>query len=321
MCDSPITVTSKHPKYVEGVWTTRHPVSCGKCPVCRKNRCNEWVFRLMIEERYCIASHFVTLTYDTWSVPLTKNNMMTLHKGDKCYYRKGPKKGQWNGKYETDLQKYIKAIRKKNNEIADKKGIERPKVVYWATGEYGDKNYRPHYHLIIFNVLDSNIFAECWKKKYIDGKYRQSGIVHIGNCTSDSVAYCLKYLDKENRIPLHSNDKRRKEYNIQSLNIGAAYLTDQMIEYHKRHLNRYYLRVGRFKYKMPRYYADKIFTEEEKRKISYYVGKHYIEQDKKKEEYLKRRKISLDLATYKDLEIYGRWINYKNSLLKNNRYV
>jgi len=48
------------------------PFPCGKCPPCKKRRTSGWSFRLMKEEERSKSALFVTLTYDTEYVPITK---------------------------------------------------------------------------------------------------------------------------------------------------------------------------------------------------------------------------------------------------------
>lgn len=105
-------------------------IPCGKCPECRSAHINGWTFRILQEFKKCDSAHFVTLTYDTHTIPITKSGRLTLDK--------------------KDLQKFIKRLRKY-------KRVSRSKIIYYAVGEYGTKGARPHYHLIIFNSDPSSI--------------------------------------------------------------------------------------------------------------------------------------------------------------------
>ena len=46
-------------------------VACGKCPECRKQKCQDWIFRTFWEfqEFKDISPFFVTLTYDDVNLP------------------------------------------------------------------------------------------------------------------------------------------------------------------------------------------------------------------------------------------------------------
>jgi len=115
MCDTPITITIKRTD-------EKQAVPCGKCPKCLSRRISGWSFRLMQEDKYSTSSHFVTLTYDTANVPISRNGFMSLEK--------------------RDLQLFFKRLRKSN--------VHRLK--YYAVGEYGSDKMRPHYHILLFNV-------------------------------------------------------------------------------------------------------------------------------------------------------------------------
>jgi hypothetical protein len=140
------------------------------------------------------------------------------------------------------------------------------KLKYYACGEYGSTNKRPHYHAIIFNCPDPELFFEAWKK---DGVY--FGEVHVGNVTGNSVAYVMKYIDKSHNEaglypgwrPFVGRDDRQKEFALMSKGLGSSYITKRVVDYHNADLNRVYLTVdGGFKIAMPRYYKERIFDED-----------------------------------------------------------
>lgn len=194
-------------------------------------RISNWSFRLMQEYKRCDSAQFVTLTYDTDHVPISPKGFMTLSK--------------------TDPQKFLKRLRKRNPDS---------KLKYYLCGEYGTKNMRPHYHLILFNArLDTIQPAWSVNDVYI-------GDVHYGEVNEASVGYTLKYMSKLKQIPLHANDDRLKEFALMSKGLGDNYLTEAMKEWHKADLTeRMYLNLkdGK-KIAMPRYYKDKIYDENER---------------------------------------------------------
>lgn len=241
-CDKPVWIKAKG---------TDMPVPCGKCAPCKIRRVNEWVFRVMWEEEHnSVSSHFVTLTYDTNHVPLTPNGFMTLRK--------------------DDFQNYMKRLRhlcepslQVLNDYCGRSREDRYSLKYYACGEYGSQFKRPHYHAIILNCQDEQYFADAWA---LDGI--QFGDVKVGTCTTDSVAYCMKYIDKESfraRVYKHSRDDRLKEFSLMSKNLGVGYCTYGTAQYHAADLSRNYLtKVGGYRIAMPRYYRMKIFTEDER---------------------------------------------------------
>lgn len=220
-CDTPFFVDNPMNWKQEKV-----PVPCGRCPECRRKRVNDWVFRMQQEDRRSRSSHFVTLTYDTSTVPISKKGFMTLRK--------------------KDFQDFMKRLRKMQPDV---------KIKYYCVGEYGTENQRPHYHAIMFNVQKTDFINDAWGL----------GSVHIGGVSGASIGYTTKYIDKPRRIPAHRNDDRLKEFSLMSKKLGDNYLTDAMVAYHRADLSRNYVTLdGGVKSSLPRYYRDKIFSDTEK---------------------------------------------------------
>lgn len=142
-----------------------------------------------------------------------------------------------------DLQLFFKRLRKKNEK----------KIKYYACGEYGGKTNRPHYHLIIFDV-DVETIESSWGL----------GQIHIGDVNGASIGYCLKYINKPNRIPLFYGDDRQKEFSLMSKGIGANYITDAVKRWHLADLGNRMICVtlDGVKLSMPRYYKNKIYGDE-----------------------------------------------------------
>lgn len=225
ICDSPFYVLPS-PAATEKV-----PVPCGRCPNCKLRRVNGWVFRCLKEAERSTSSLFVTLTYDVDRVPMSPNGFMTLRK--------------------SDFQDFMKRLRKLCPDFTLK---------YYACGEYGTERKRPHYHAIIFNVPDVAMIDQAWT---LDGKL--IGITQSGTVTGDSIAYTMKYIDKPTSKSMHARDDRAPEFALMSKGLGSNYLTDDMIAFHKADLSRMYLtKPGGHTIAMPRYFRDKIFTDDEK---------------------------------------------------------
>lgn len=192
----------------------------------------------MQEEKHSDSAHFVTLTYTTTTVPITQRGFMTLCK--------------------ADVQKFFKRLRKM---------LPDNKIKYYVAGEYGDKSMRPHYHAIIFNA-DVVSIDKAWS---LDNK--SLGQTHFGTVTGASVGYTLKYMSKAKKIPMHRNDDRVKEFSLMSKGLGASYMSDAMVQWHKNDLeNRMYLNLEEGKkISMPRYYKDKVYTEPERERVAFFA--------------------------------------------------
>lgn len=236
-----------------------HPVPCGKCYNCKRRRVSAWSVRLMEEFKNSQTGYFITLTYDTKYVPITPKGFMSLEK--------------------KHLQSFFKRLRQWHNN-ADT-------IKYYAVGEYGGKTFRPHYHIILFNANIEHIeksWSECVNKKL--ALHRPLGSVHHGTLTEASVGYTLKYICKAKRIPLHQNDDRIPEFSLMSKGLGISYLTEQKILWHLNdNNNRVYIPLhdGK-KAPMPRYYKDKIYSQEQKENIAFHNKKL---SDKTKEKLIK----------------------------------
>jgi len=239
-CEKPITVIKAGEKRGKKLYIKDVVVPCGKCPLCKKRRIDEWVFRLQQEDKKSSCSLFVTLTYDTQHVPISAHGFMTLSKGN-------GRKTETKDRKDSDTQAFFKRLRK------DKKDEQ---IKYYMCGEYGTENDRPHYHLIIFSDTITIDDIE---------KHWNLGSVHVGEVSGDSIAYCLKYLDKEKRIPRFKRDDRVPEYSISSKNMGLDYVTPDIIKWHTEDLERNYIvKEDGIKIALPRIYKEKIYTEQQK---------------------------------------------------------
>lgn len=229
-------------------------VPCSKCVECKKRRASAWSYRLMQEAKVSSSAYFITLTYDTKHVPITKSGYMDISK--------------------RDLQLFFKRLRKAHASL-DKVG--KP-LKYYAVGEFGGRTFRPHYHVILFNasldILIGEVSAGNVRRRVLElnGKFNFScktwslGHMTVGQVSGASVGYTLKYISKVSKIPLHRNDDRTPEFSLMSKGLGIDYLTPAMIRWHKADLeNRMYVNLEDGKVaSMPRYYKDKLYNQFER---------------------------------------------------------
>lgn len=147
--------------------------------------------------------------------------------------------------YKKDFQDFIKRIRNETPE----------KIKYLASGEYGDQSTeRPHFHSILFNS----------SKEAIE-KHWHNGFIHIGTVTEGSIAYVLKYIIKDQE----EVGDRPKPFLLMSKGLGHSYTQNEQVKrFFKKNLPTYIQDEKGFKYPIPRYYRDKLFTEEEKKKVN-----------------------------------------------------
>lgn len=188
MCFTPYNVKHK-------MTNTTIPVPCGRCPKCVARRTSGWSFRLMQEDRVSDSSLFITLTYDTDSVPFTKNGFMDLRKRDLQLFFKRLRKLTADQSRKINHQRLAN---RKNGLLYDKP------IKYYAVGEYGGKTKRPHYHIILFNA-NVELIQKAWPQ----------GQIHYGNVTGASVGYTMKYISKKWH-PMHCNDDRTPQFALMS---------------------------------------------------------------------------------------------------------
>jgi len=138
----------------------------------------------------------------------------------------------------SDLQKWFKRVRKAG-----------AKIRYYAVGEYGSHTFRPHYHILLFGEVSDELICKSWP----------FGQVHIGMVTQASIMYCLGYITNKSWKHLH---KRVPPFSLMSRKpgLGANYLTDAMIRWHRSGKKNYVLADGARRH-LPRYYKVKIFSK------------------------------------------------------------
>lgn len=227
-CWSPITL--KQFKRYEGVLgkgskSVMQTVPCGRCLPCLQRKRSDWTIRILKEEQMAKSSYFVTLTYDEYNVPLTDNGNLTLDK--------------------KHLQDYIKRVRSTGNNNY---------LRYFAVGEYGSLDWRPHYHLLVFNG-----FVEDLNNKW------EFGIKDFGEVNQASIHYVTKYMVQDVHQEIEWYDMQ-KPFRLMSKGLGKDYARDIKDYCRDNHTNIIVLPGGR-KAVLPRYIADKVLREEDKQII------------------------------------------------------
>lgn len=115
------TLTWSQKQYSKEFATFQLP--CSQCLECRLSQAREKAIRCIHEAAEYEHNSFITLTYSDEHL-----------KSPKLIYE--------------DWQKFAKRLRE--NAIDPKTGIQ-PRIPIMVTGEYGEKNKRPHWHAIVFN--------------------------------------------------------------------------------------------------------------------------------------------------------------------------
>lgn len=238
-----------HPYTVPGVGK----VPCGRCTGCKIARSREWAMRLVHENGVWAESVFATLTYSDDYLP-TDLSLSKRH-----------------------LQLFVKRLRK---------DIKLKKIRYFACGEYGDKNGRPHYHAIIYGLGPENYdqINDAWSQ----------GLVHCGSVTYQSARYVAKYVFKryDPRYATQVYGERQQPFVLMSHSLGKTwaeenkkYITDNEV-----------ITLNGVKMSTPRYYRKILnikMSDEE-------LNMRAVDRATKSEEVMRKRKIDrLDEVEYR----------------------
>lgn len=146
-------------------------IPCGQCVGCRMTKADEWATRLWHENQTHDASTFVTLTFSDEHLPADGSIRV------------------------RDIQLFIKRLRKH---------LGHGRVRYFACGEYGDDNLRPHYHAILYGFDFEDRYP--WRKSQSGHVCYRSptlerlwpfGHCEIGTVTRESLGYVARYVLKK----------------------------------------------------------------------------------------------------------------------------
>lgn len=196
---------------------------CGQCLPCRFNRRRVWTHRIILEALQHTENSFLTLTYEASRMPLTSSSLATLR----------PK----------DLQDWLKRFRK---------AIAPLRIRFYGVGEYGDQNWRPHYHLALFgypNCRYGNTLGN--KPPSFQSQWPQpdccdvcdlvrdtwgNGKIFIGELNAKSAQYVSGYITKkmtagdgwanflEDRVPEFSTQSNRPGIGFHAMHDVASEL-------------------------------------------------------------------------------------------------
>lgn len=249
---------------------------CGNCVQCRLQHSRNWADRCMLEAQQYEHNEFLTITYDPEHLPT----------GQKIDLETGELYGESNPLQPKDLTDFIKRLRsafargkyRVTHEDGSTEVLTFPKndnIRFYACGEYGDKNQRPHYHLIVFNLnvpdkkflftngagslnYTSDLIKSIWNK----------GLISLCPVTWETCAYTARYVMKKQKGPqsaeYYASQGLVPEFVRMSRNPGIA---RDYYEQHKWDIYWYdsiYLKKGEKVEKVrPSRYYDKLFDIDE----------------------------------------------------------
>lgn len=160
-------------------------IPCGQCVGCRLEKSRQWATRCMHEAQMHERNCMLTLTYDEASVPAD----LSLRPRDVQLFLK------------RLLQSRMRAwrARKRSGEAEP-----TPKQRFYMCGEYGERNSRPHYHVLYFGFYpeDALYFRKgdsgfkCYTSESL-AKIWGFGQVFVGDVSFESAAYVARYVMKK----------------------------------------------------------------------------------------------------------------------------
>lgn len=154
---------------------------CGRCLPCLVKRRRIWSHRILLESSLHQDNAFVTLSYEDKKLSFVpKTALPTL--------------------VPRDVQLFLKRLRK---------AYSIP-LRFFVTGEYGDKSWRPHYHLALFNFPTCRRtrtrrqpgssrpdWVSCCPQCNLVGNTWGLGDVDLGNLEPHSAQYVAGYVTKK----------------------------------------------------------------------------------------------------------------------------
>lgn len=209
-------------------------IGCGHCIECRKQKARDWQVRLSEEIKDWKYKYFVTLTFSAEALQTLCENAIELQYNVNNVARRATR---------LFLERWRKRYKKS--------------VRHWFITELGHQGTeRIHIHGILFTEfpINNNLLSSIW----------QYGMTYTGDyCNEKTINYITKYVTK---IDL---DHKGYEADIFcSAGLGSRYFKQYgNIQKHKwngKNTIQYYTLPNGQKIALPKYYRNKLFTQEER---------------------------------------------------------
>lgn len=170
-------------------------IPCGQCIGCRLEYSRQWAIRCVLEAKQWKHNCFLTLTYNDEFLPIQENVRV-----DKCT---GEVERDWysHSLVPEHLTKFMKDLRAY---FSYHYGVDN--IRFFACGEYGSLNMRPHFHILLFNchipdlkLFKSNYRGDCVYTSDIISKLWNKGFITIGELNFETAAYTARYIMKKQK--------------------------------------------------------------------------------------------------------------------------
>lgn len=272
------TVTKKNNGIIPTIKDERTryvPVGCGKCMECRKQKARSWQVRLHEEIRTDKTGLFVTFSFSDESINQLEKDLNTNLKGYNLD----------NQILKLSVKRFLERWRKKY----------KISIKHWFVTELGQTNTeRIHIHGLIFTNHSLKTIEEIWKY----------GNVWIGDYVNEkTINYIIKYV--------HKTDPKHKYYIplvLCSPGIGNNYINridSKTNKFNKDKTNETYTTRTGIKLRLPIYYRNKLYTDEQKEEL-------WLNLLNKNIRYVNKVKIDVSINE----NDYNREINYARTINK-----
>lgn len=183
---------------------------CGNCIGCRLDKARTWALRNYHESQMSSGSCFITLTFGDEA---TIDNVFRLDQfknlSRNAKFKEARKRV--NTLVRGDFSAFIKRLRKELRngfEYYDSSGHKRyfrlrSGLRFYACGEYGDLNSRPHYHALIYNFdFPGKVYIATergnvyWTHPVLERAWGY-GFVYISDFTINTANYVSRYVTKK----------------------------------------------------------------------------------------------------------------------------
>ena len=242
-------------------------VPCGNCVECLNDKSLEWTYRVWSEFVHAgKVGCVLTLTYDNEHVPAN-------------YSVSRP-----------DLTKFIKRLRKFCDPV---------RLKFFGCAEYGTRNGRPHYHLVLIGWQPSDMQlikrsakdTLLYRSKIVEKIWGQ-GICSVSYVNTESIKYCTKYLQK---LYFDGSSEQVPPFLAMSTHPGfGAFEALEKVKSDSVYLNGVRRKVPRYYLKLAEKNGIDLVALKEKRKQTALVMKEVLNP------LLKKKRVKFELKILRD---------------------
>lgn len=178
-------------------------VACNRCIGCRLDYAGKWAARIMNEASLYDHNEYITLTYADEHLP--QYNELAYEDFQKFMRRLRKHMARNDPKSKTEPTKCTPPCPGGATKNRGKIFPEKPKQIrFYMSGEYGDKEGRPHFHAILFNLrfADREYLKQSpsgeplYTSQQLDRLWGK-GFCSLGAVTQKSANYVARYVMKK----------------------------------------------------------------------------------------------------------------------------